>query len=80
MDDFKHHEWDIQLPLILKMYQWIGKNVFEPIMNSAHMAEVLVLGKALDKNVDYLIVTQAENEMRAFQKQVYILHSWKSRS
>ena len=49
-------------------------------MNSAHMAEVLVLGKALDKNVDYLIVTQAENEMRAFQKQVYILHSWKSRS
>lgn len=44
-------------------------------MNSAHMAEVLVLGKVLDKNVDYLIITQAENEMKAFQKQVYILHS-----
>ena len=53
---------------------------FEPIMNSAHMAEVLVLEKALDKNVDYLIITQAENEMKAFQKQVYILQSWKTRS
>ena len=28
---------------------------FEPIMDSAHMAELLALFKALNKNMDYLL-------------------------
>ena len=33
---------------------WEKRN-FEPIMNSAHIAELLVLEKAQNKNIDYLL-------------------------
>ena len=36
------------------IFQWV-KWDFEPIMNSAHMAELLALVEALNKNMDYLL-------------------------
>ena len=36
------------------VYYW-KKGNFEPIMNSAYTIELLALGKALNKNFDYLM-------------------------
>ena len=49
---------------------------FEPIMNSAHMAELLALVKALHKNMEYLLYYASRKhvkcEMKTLQVQVYI--------
>ena len=46
---------------------------FQPIMNSAHMAELLAFVKALRKNMDYLLYYASRQlEMRTLQAQVYI--------
>ena len=36
------------------IFQWVQWD-FEPIMNSAHTAELLALVEALNKNMDYLL-------------------------
>ena len=59
------------LPQILRIYQWIAKNVFsiaksefEPIMNSAHTADLLALGKTLNKNINYLMYYQSRQHVK----------------
>ena len=50
---FKHNEWDIPLPQILRIYQWIGKNMFS--MEKNEFLKPSWIGKDLNKNVDYLM-------------------------
>ena len=50
---FKRNEWAIPLPQILRIYQWVGENMF-PIEKN-EILNPSWIGKAWNKNVDYLM-------------------------